>query len=163
MTKTGKVNKLKQHIEKPFLEIHPRDAEERGIQEGDPVVIANGRGEVRVNAKVTTDIKRGVVFLPMHWGKILNRNFGRANNLTQNLVDPVSKEPDFKFSTVQVIKYVKPRQKIVVVGAAACRFVSAYREKTRPMKSTCSAANFSPFITGLCSPTTSVAAAPGKN
>ncbi|MES2731530.1 MAG: molybdopterin-dependent oxidoreductase [Bacteroidota bacterium] len=130
MTKTGKVNKLKQHIDKPFLEIHPRDAETRGIKEGDPVVIVNSRGEVRVNAKVTTDIKRGVVFLPMHWGKILNRNFGRANNLTANVVDPVSKEPDFKYSIVEVSKYVKPKQKILIIGAgaAACRFVSNYRE-----------------------------------
>ena len=31
MTKTGKVNKLKQHIDKPFLEIHPHDALARNI------------------------------------------------------------------------------------------------------------------------------------
>jgi len=130
MTKTGKVNKLKQHIDKPFLEIHPKDADIRGLKDGDPVVINSRRGEVRVNAKVTTDIKRGVVFLPMHWGKILNRSFARANNLTHTLVDPVSKEPDFKFTVVQVHKYLKPTQKIIVIGAgaAACRFVSAYRE-----------------------------------
>ncbi len=131
MTKTGKVNKLNQHIDRPFLEINPLDAQSRGIAEGDPVVITNNRGKVQVVARVTKDIKRGVVFLPMHWGKILNRDFGRANNLTQALVDPKSKEPDFKFSAVQVEKYVKPQQKIIVIGAGAgaCRFVAKYRER----------------------------------
>jgi ferredoxin-nitrate reductase len=130
MTKTGKVNKLKQHIEVPFLEIHPTDALNRLINDGDIVEIKNIRGDVRAKAKVTTDIKRGVVFLPMHWGKILNNDFGRANNLTNNLLDPKSKEPDFKFSVVEVSKYKKPKQKIVIVGAgAACfGFVKSHRE-----------------------------------
>jgi ferredoxin-nitrate reductase len=130
MTKTGKVNKLKQHIEVPFLEIHPTDAIARNIKEKDVLLIKNGRGEVRAKAKVTTDIKKGVVFLPMHWGKILNNDFARANNLTNNLVDPVSKEPDFKFSAVEVAKYTKPKQKILIVGSgAACfGFIKAHRE-----------------------------------
>jgi len=130
MTKTGKVNKLNKHIDKPFVEIHPLDAQMRNIADGDPVDISNGRGTVRVNARITEDIKAGVVFLPMHWGKILNKDFARANNLTSTLYDPISKEPDLKFAAVEVVKYIKPKQKIVVIGAGAgaCRFVQAYRE-----------------------------------
>ncbi|MDX2189726.1 MAG: molybdopterin-dependent oxidoreductase [Bacteroidota bacterium] len=131
MTKTGKVNKLKQHIDVPFLEIHPKDAEARNIHDNDIVCIVNTRGDVRAKAKVTTEIKKGVVFLPMHWGKLLNNDFGRANNLTNKLLDPRSKEPDFKFCAVQVSKYIKPKQKIVFVGAgAACfGFVKEYRSR----------------------------------
>jgi ferredoxin-nitrate reductase len=129
MTKTGKVNKLKQHITKPFLEIHPSDAEARDIKQGMLVEIFNNRGNVRVEANVTTDIKKGVVFLPMHWGKTFKSDLSRANNLTNNLVDPASKEPDFKFSAVQVVKYNKPKQKIIIVGAGAGAFgfVKSYR------------------------------------
>jgi ferredoxin-nitrate reductase len=131
MTKTGKVNKLLQHINKPFLEIHPDDATTRGIEEGSIVVIQNDCGDVRVKAKVTNDIKKGVVFLPMHWGKLLMRDAGRANNLTTMLVDPVSKEPDFKFSRVQVLLYQKPIEKIIIVGAGAAsyRFICRYRSR----------------------------------
>ena len=131
MTRTGKVNKLKQHLGKPFLEINPLDAALRDINDGDTVEIVNQRSKVRVNAVVTTDIKTGVIFLPMHWGKILNRDFSRTNNLTNTLVDPKSKEPDFKFSAVQVQKYQKPFEKIVIIGAgaAAYRFINTYREK----------------------------------
>ncbi|HTH30943.1 MAG TPA: FAD-dependent oxidoreductase, partial [Lacibacter sp.] len=129
MSKTGKVNKLKQHIAESFLEIHPDDAAKRSIKENELVEIFSGRGNVRVKAKFTTDIKKGVVFLPMHWGKILNSDLNRANNLTNNLVDPKSKEPDFKFSAVEVKLYKKAKQKIIVVGAGAgaCGFVRSYR------------------------------------
>lgn len=129
MTKTGKVNKLKQHIAKPYLEIHPDDALIRSITDGAVVEIENFRGKVQVIARVTTDIKRGVVFLPMHWGKLLQKDLGRANNLTSTLVDPVSKEPDFKFAAVEVRKFVKPMERIIVVGAgaAAYRFIQSHR------------------------------------
>jgi ferredoxin-nitrate reductase len=130
MTKTGKVSKLKQHVSNSFVEIHPNDAEDRNINQDDVVEIFNVRGNVRVKAKLTTDIKQGVVFLPMHWGKILNSDLNRANNLTNNLVDPISKEPDFKFSAVQVQRYKKVKQKIIVIGAGAGAygFVKSYRK-----------------------------------
>lgn len=130
MSKTGKVNKLKQHIQESYLEMHPEDALSRGIKEDDLVVISSRMGEVRVKAKLSMDIKRGVVFLPMHWGKILGSDLNRANNLTHNLVDPTSKEPDFKFSAVQVLRYQKPRQKIIIIGAGAGAygFIKSYRE-----------------------------------
>ena len=129
MSKTGKVNKLRQHISEAFLEIHPEDASDRGIDDNTLVEVTSKRGNVRVKAKITTDIKRGVCFLPMHWGKILDNDLNRTNNVTNNLVDRVSKEPDFKFSAVQVERYSKPRQKIVVIGAGAgaCGFVRSYR------------------------------------
>jgi ferredoxin-nitrate reductase len=128
-SKTGKVNKLNQHISESYVEIHPIDAAKRHIKENDVVEIFNARGNVRVKAKLSDDIKPGVVFMPMHWGKVLNSDLNRVNNLTNNLVDPKSKEPDFKFSAVEVTLYKKPKQKIIVVGAGAgaCGFVKSYR------------------------------------
>lgn len=129
MTKTGKVSKLKQHVANAYLELHPEDALTRGIREADLVDVLNKRGHVRVKAKLSTAIKKGVVFLPMHWGKILASDLTRANNLTNNLVDPQSKEPDFKFAAVEVKRYRKPKQKIIVIGAGAGAFgfVKSYR------------------------------------
>lgn len=132
-TKTGKVKRLLTHIPQPYLEINKIDAYLRKLKEGDIAVIKSRRGEVQVKVKVNLDIRDGVVFLPMHWGKVLNNDFGRANNITNDLVDPVSKEPDFKYCAVQVEKFVKPEQKIVVIGAgaAAYRFIQSYREKNK--------------------------------
>ena len=46
MSKTGKVNKLKQHIKEAFLEINPEDANERGIDENALVEIFNAIEEM---------------------------------------------------------------------------------------------------------------------
>ncbi len=130
MSKTGKVNKLNQHIKQAYLEINPADAQKLNIAENDVAVIKSRRGEVQVKAKITDAIKRGVVFLPIHWGKILGNDLNRANNITNNIVDPVSKEPDFKYCAVSVAKFKKPFQRIVIVGAGAGSygFVKSYRE-----------------------------------
>ncbi|URM36605.1 nitrate reductase [Flavobacterium anhuiense] len=130
MTKTGKVSRLLTHIPSPVLEINPIDAFKNDIKNGDIVVVSSKNGEVRVKAKVTDSIKEKVVFLPMHWGKQLENDLNRTNNLTNTVVDPISKEPDFKFTTVSIKKYVKPFQKIAIVGAGAAsfRFIQNYRE-----------------------------------
>ncbi len=46
------------------LEIHPGDAEARGIGDGDEVRVWNDLGEVRLKAKHSRDMKPGVVVLP---------------------------------------------------------------------------------------------------
>lgn len=128
-TKTGKVKRLLTHVPEPYLEMNKVDAYLRGLKEGDVAVVKSRRGQVQVKVKVNYDIRERVVFLPMHWGKVLNNDFGRANNMTNDLVDPLSKEPDFKYCAVQVEKFAKPKQKVVVIGAgaAAYRFVQTYR------------------------------------
>jgi len=130
MSKTGKVNKLNQHLKESFIEINPHDAANLQLKEGDVTVITSRRGEVRVKAKITTQIKPGVVFLPMHWGKILGNDLHRVNNITNDSVDPISKEPDFKYCAVNIAKYKKPFQRVVVIGAGAGAygFVKSYRE-----------------------------------
>ncbi|UCE92542.1 MAG: molybdopterin-dependent oxidoreductase [Flavobacteriaceae bacterium] len=129
-TRTGKVKKLGTHIPSPYLEMNKVDAYERGIKEADVVIIKSRRGKIRVTAKLNYDIRRGVVFMPMHWGKILNNDYGRVNNITNNLIDPISKEPDYKYSAVEVEKFKKKTEKICIVGAgaAAYRFIQSYRE-----------------------------------
>ncbi|WP_075590425.1 nitrate reductase [Labilibacter marinus] len=133
MTKTGKLSKLNKHIAEPFLEIHPKDAEIRGIKDGETAVVENIRGTVQVKTVITENIREGVVFLPMHWGKMLNSDFSRANNLTSDVTDPKSKEPDFKFAAVEVKKFVKAKERIAIIGAgaAAYQFISEYRTSNK--------------------------------
>lgn len=130
MTKTGKVSRLKTHYSQPVLELSTIDAYIDKIKEGDVVEVKSNYGVVRLRAKITKNLKEGVVFVPMHWGKQLQSDLNRANNLTSDRIDPQSKEPDFKYTTVSVKKYQKPVEKIVVIGAgaAAFRFIQNYRE-----------------------------------
>ncbi|WP_031428827.1 nitrate reductase [Flavimarina sp. Hel_I_48] len=133
MTKTGKVSRLNTHYPKPVLEINPADALPLNIKEGTVVEVLSANGAVRVQANLTENVRPGVVFMPMHWGKKLGQDLNRANNLTQNMVDPQSKEPDFKFTAVEVKEYQKEKEKIIIIGsgAAAFRFVENYRESNK--------------------------------
>jgi ferredoxin-nitrate reductase len=112
------------------LEIHPTDAKKLDIETGDLLVVRSRQGEVRVPASVSIGIKPGVVFLPMHWGKISGNDLNRTNNITNKRVDPISKEPDFKFTAVAVERYKKPKQHIVIIGAGAGAFgfVRSFRQ-----------------------------------
>lgn len=129
-TKTGKVSKLDSQFPEPFLEIHPSDAEALGLKEGDPAQIDSMRGRTVARTRITDRIRPGVVFLPMHWGKMVNGTIGRGNNVTSSRVDPFSKQPDYKYTAVSVQPYTTPKKKVVIVGAgaAALEFIQAYRE-----------------------------------
>jgi ferredoxin-nitrate reductase len=119
MTKTGRVQKLNAHAPTPFCEIHPADAQARGIADGAVMQVRTARGEIRLAAKVTTDIRQGTVFVPMHWGRLLGGESGWLNRTTNPTFDPVSKEPDLKFSACAVAAVVPPTRHIVVIGGGA--------------------------------------------
>lgn len=154
MTRTGKVRKLNEHRREPFLEIHPNDAKSRKIKEGSIVEVINGRGRVRVRASITEDIKEGVVFLPMHWGKKLGRDDSRANNLTSGAFDPFSKQPGFKISAVEVLLYQKEKEKILIIGGGngTLAFLKHYRSLDNESEITVLCKEKNPFYNRILLP-----------
>ena len=54
-------NEYQEEVEKPGLWIHPEDAKNRGIKDGDQVEIYNDRGRVQIPAIITERIVNGVV------------------------------------------------------------------------------------------------------
>jgi formate dehydrogenase major subunit len=56
------------------------------------------RGEIKIGARVTKDIKKGVVFIPFHYVECA------ANILTNNALDPVAAIPEFKACAVRIEK-----------------------------------------------------------
>ena len=99
-TRTGRIPKIQQMHPQPFIEIHPRDAEKLGIQEGNLVEVRSRRGQARFPAKVTKAISPGTVFVPMHWGTLWADN-AEANNLTHPEACPDSLQPELKACAVQ--------------------------------------------------------------
>jgi ferredoxin-nitrate reductase len=130
MTRTGKVARLGLHEPECFLEIHPADAGPRGIADGQLVEIASRQGRAKVRARVTDTIRAGVVFLPMHWGRLAGNDGALANGLTSRRVDRRSQQPDLKYEPVEVVRPVVKTRSIVVVGAgtAAAAFVQELRK-----------------------------------
>ena len=131
MTRTGKVQRLRLHSPRPHLEIHPQDAQDLGLGENDLVEVYNQRGSIEVSIEATDNIGRKVLFLPMHWTLSFNQGRSCSNILTSDLVDPISKEPEFKFSAVNLRKVNIKKKVIVIVGAGAAtlEFVQKYRER----------------------------------
>lgn len=72
----------------PFIEIHPEDARERGILDGDRVRAFNERGATELRAVVSTRARRGVVVSPSVWWNKLSPGGTNINQLTsQSLTD----------------------------------------------------------------------------
>ncbi len=107
-TRTGRVPRLNEAAPNSFVEIHSGDARRLGIAEGDEVDIRSRRGRVRVPARISDDLLTGVVFMPMHYGKMLGIGEGKlVNRVTNPVYDIHSKQPEFKYSAVCVEKTVE--------------------------------------------------------
>jgi ferredoxin-nitrate reductase len=119
MTRTGKVARLGRHEPEAFLEIHPDDARSRGVSDGVLVAVDSRQGASLIRVRITDAVRKGVVFLPMHWGVQGRDRKARANNLTEARVDPLSKQPDLKYQAVEVRLHRPPPRQILVVGAGA--------------------------------------------
>ncbi|MGX1481905.1 sulfite reductase (NADPH) flavoprotein alpha-component [Streptomyces griseus] len=112
LTKTGKVAKLNRLDPGPFVEINPRDAAALSIAEGDPVEVASRRGRAVLPAVVTDRVRPGDCFAPFHWNDLFGEYLS-VNAVTNDAVDPVSLQPEFKVCAVTLVKVA------AVVPAAA--------------------------------------------
>jgi sulfite reductase (NADPH) flavoprotein alpha-component len=103
LTKTGKVAKLNKLNPGPFVELHPQDARELGIAEGDSVEVASRRGRAVLPAVVTDRVRPGGCFAPFHWNDLFGE-YRCVNAVTSDAVDPVSFQPEFKVCAVSLAK-----------------------------------------------------------
>jgi len=103
MSKTGTVPALNKLNPGPFVEINPEDASVLGLVDHSPVEIASVRGRTIYPARITDRIRPGCCFAPFHW----NDRFGEdlaINAATSEAVDPISKQPEFKFCAIRLSK-----------------------------------------------------------
>jgi formate dehydrogenase major subunit len=78
------------------LEIHPHDAEERGIRDGDLVRLASRAGDTALHAKLTERVAPGVVYTTFH------HPLTQANVITTEFSDWATNCPEYKVTAVQV-------------------------------------------------------------
>lgn len=102
-TQTRRIGALVDQYPEPRIEIHPRLAEQHGIQNGDWVTVTTRRDEVTLQALVVRTIRPDTVFIPYHWPGIRS-----ANRLTHRTLDPRSKIPEFKVSACRITKAAAP-------------------------------------------------------
>ena len=82
--------------EEDRLEIHPHDAEQRGIRDGDWVKLASRAGETSLRALITERVAPGVVYTTFHHPDT------QANVVTTEYSDWATNCPEYKVTAVQV-------------------------------------------------------------
>ncbi len=100
---TGTMTRISPHLDVEqttgYVDINPEDARATGVKDGDILLVSSRRGEMEVPARVTTSVKPGMVFLPIHFGE------SPTNILTNaEAFDPLAKIPEFKVACVRITK-----------------------------------------------------------
>jgi len=103
---TGTMTRVSKHLDVEqktgYVEIHPEDARKIRVKSGEPVLLTSRRGQMEVPARITTDIKPGTLFLPIHFGE------NPTNILTNaSAFDPLAKIPEFKVGAVKAEKLIQ--------------------------------------------------------
>jgi formate dehydrogenase major subunit len=86
------------------LELHPHDAEERGVKDGDWVGVASRAGDTVLRALVSDRMQPGVVYTTFHFPG------SGANVITTENSDWATNCPEYKVTAVQVTRVLKPSQ-----------------------------------------------------
>ncbi|MEO8460509.1 MAG: formate dehydrogenase subunit alpha [Dokdonella sp.] len=86
------------------LEIHPHDAEQRGINDGDWVGIASRAGETVLHATISDRMQPGVVYTTFHFP------FSGANVITTENSDWATNCPEYKVTAVEVTRVSQPSE-----------------------------------------------------
>ncbi len=84
------------------LELHPHDAEERGVKDGDWVGIQSRAGETVLRATVSERMQPGVVYTTFHFPE------SGANVITTDNSDWATNCPEYKVTAVQVMPVMQP-------------------------------------------------------
>jgi formate dehydrogenase alpha subunit len=95
-TMTMKSAGLNERVPECFVEISPKDAALYDLTDGAEVEIASRRGKITAKIQVSPKAVNGTVFIPFHFAQ------AAANRLTNAVLDPVSKIPEYKVCAVKL-------------------------------------------------------------
>ncbi len=103
MTRTGRAPRLLAHIPEPFLGINPADAAlpRPALRDGALVTVKTRFGSAVLRLRHDSGVRRGSIFAPMHWTDALCPA-GRINNVVTDAVDPVSGQPELKYTPAAI-------------------------------------------------------------
>jgi assimilatory nitrate reductase catalytic subunit len=96
-TQTRRVRSLSEAEPESFVEMHPQVGANHGVKDGERVWIRTRRGRALLKTRFNLTMRLDTLFVPFHW-----YGAGRANSLTGDAVDPISKIPEFKVAAAAV-------------------------------------------------------------
>ncbi len=96
------VERARRAEREPLLDIHPVDAEVRGIADGQTVRVFNDRGSLTLHARVGDRVRPGVVSVPSGWWASASPSGRSANSLTADGLSDLGGGGDFHDTLVEV-------------------------------------------------------------
>lgn len=102
-TQTRRTKALVDAEPEPVIDMHPDLAARLGIAEGTEVTVRSRRGQARLRARLSSEVRRDTVFAPFHWG-----SDAAINDLTNPALDPASRMPEFKTCAVTLAPVTAP-------------------------------------------------------
>lgn len=96
------IGPLQRAAREPEVALHPRDAERRGITEGQMVVVENERGHFRARARVREGIREGVAWAPGVWWAKLSPDGRNVNATTSQRLTDMGAGPVFYDNLVEI-------------------------------------------------------------
>lgn len=97
-TQTGRCKGLNEVLGEETADISIADATEMGIADGEFVKVSSRRGEVKVRARVTPEVPKGLIWMAFHFRE------GNANWLTNPAFDPATLTAEYKACAVALEK-----------------------------------------------------------
>ena len=104
MTRTALSPRLSAHLAEPYLDMHPADAADLGLNAADLVTVTNPIGSAILRIRITDAQRRGDVFAPMHWTGETAPS-ARIDALVPGAVDPISGQPESKAAAAAVTRF----------------------------------------------------------
>ena len=104
MTRTAKAARLNNHISEPIVQLHPNNTDNGQLIDGHLAQLSSQWGSMLARIVITDEQRSGSVFVPMHWNDFLASS-GRVNALVNPEVDPISGQPEFKHTPVNIRPY----------------------------------------------------------
>jgi len=101
LTRTARSAKLLAREPAPFVEVHPDDAAEAGLEAGQLAEIVSRRGVLRLPVRLNPGSRRGLIFVPFHWGDEHGQQTA-ANYLTISAFGRIAKQPELKYCAVRL-------------------------------------------------------------
>ncbi|WP_166168091.1 nitrate reductase [Acinetobacter sp. SA01] len=129
MSRTGLSASLSTHRAEPYCEIHPHDVLKYGIKDGELVEVKSKWGSCILRATVSDNIRRGQVFVPIHWNDQVASD-ARIGKVVNPVVDAISGEPEFKHTPVIIHPFYSQWQGVLYVRQGFEKIVQSSIQNT---------------------------------
>ena len=96
-----RASKLDDLYPQALMEVNPADAIKMDLKEGDEVRVSSRRGSIVIRVTIKDKTRAGVVFIPFFFAE------ASANILTNDVIDPRAKIPEYKICAVK-IEHINP-------------------------------------------------------